>query len=67
MSVMETVLEVDVERTTLLKRQKVLMDKENETEEDQEELIAIFNRLDEIDAKSAEPRVLTLLNGLGFS
>ena len=58
-------MEVDTERAELLKRENEIVN--SEKDDDLEELNKIFSRLDAIDAKSTEPRVRVLLNGLGFT
>lgn len=64
MSVIETILSVDKERTDLLKREAILVDSDSDVSE---ELSEIYERLEEIDYHSAEPRARKLLSGLGFS
>ena len=58
-SLLDTVLEADTERATLLQRA--------ETETDPARIADIQTRLADIDAWSAEARAATILKGLGFS
>ena len=60
---LQIVLETDGERTKLLAREQEIKD----DEDGEDELIEIYERLQEIEAEKAEPKALTLLNGLGFS
>lgn len=57
-SLMNTVLNADLERTALLK--------EAETASDPTRIANIYTRLSDIDAYSAEARAGTILSGLGF-
>ncbi len=57
-SLIETVLEADTERTQLLA--------EAETSEDVQRITDIYQRLDDIEAYSAEARAASILAGLGF-
>ena len=57
-SLIETVLEADTERTQLLA--------EAETSEDIQRITDIYQRLDDIEAYSAEARAASILAGLGF-
>ncbi|MGB7432866.1 MAG: ABC-F family ATP-binding cassette domain-containing protein [Ahrensia sp.] len=58
-SLLDTVLEADTERTALMA--------EAETATDPERIAAIHTRLNDIDAHSAEARAGSILHGLGFS
>ncbi|TJZ92912.1 ABC-F family ATP-binding cassette domain-containing protein [Paracoccus gahaiensis] len=58
LSVLDTVLEADQERTALMA--------ESETATDAHRIADIQTRLTDIDAWSAEARAATILNGLGF-
>ena len=58
-SLLETVLQSDLERTKLLK--------DAETETNPNKIAEIHIRLSDIDAYSAEARASSILNGLGFS
>jgi len=57
-SLIDTVLEADIERTALMK--------ESETAEDPTRIAEIQTRLVDIDAWSAEARAASILKGLGF-
>jgi ATP-binding cassette, subfamily F, member 1 len=76
----DAVLAADTRRSTLLAREKKIMelldsraDEEEEDEDDIDgdkmlrELDTIANDLDSIDAASAEPRARSILSGLGFT
>uniref|UniRef100_A0A7S2W2R7 ABC transporter domain-containing protein n=1 Tax=Mucochytrium quahogii TaxID=96639 RepID=A0A7S2W2R7_9STRA len=71
MTVLECVLKMDVERETLLAKEKELMDKiENATNADSsvsQELQAVYDQLIAIGSDSAEARARGILTGLGFS
>ncbi|MEM0898625.1 MAG: ABC-F family ATP-binding cassette domain-containing protein [Pseudomonadota bacterium] len=58
-SVLQTVIESDHERMTLLRAA--------ETETDAEKIATVHERLASIDAYSAEARAASILNGLGFT
>jgi len=63
-SVIQTVLETDVEREELLQEEAEL---NKDADANGIRLMEIFKRLEEIDAFSAEARAATILTGLGFS
>lgn len=64
-TVIETILEADLERKNLmLEEQKI---KELDREEDQDRLSEIYERLIDIEANKAESKARILLNGLGFT
>ncbi|CEL93709.1 unnamed protein product [Vitrella brassicaformis CCMP3155] len=63
---LEAVLAVDVERADLLQEEKLLLGRE-QTEELGRRLAWIYQRLNDIDAQSAESRASTILDGLGFT
>lgn len=79
---LEVVLEADVERTTLLNKEKEILEKfgsynmneqklslenSNLSGDDMMEIKKIYDRLNEIDAYSAESRASLILTGLQFS
>jgi len=64
-SVLQTVLETDVERETLLQQTKEL--ESGESDKNGDKLLEMYKRLEEIDAVTAESRASTILFGLGFS
>lgn len=61
---LESVMEVDAERILLEKQAEELAT--NEDDESQEQLMDIYERLDEMSADQAEARASRLLFGLGF-
>ena len=61
---LEAVMEVDAERIQLEKLAEDLVSKDDE--ESQEQLMDIYERLDEIDADKAKAKACYILNGLGF-
>jgi ATP-binding cassette, subfamily F, member 2 len=61
---LECVMEVDEERVKLEKLAESLITKEDD--ESQEQLMDIYDRLDEISADQAEAKASRLLHGLGF-
>nr|CAG4708809.1 unnamed protein product [Naegleria fowleri] len=64
-SALDTVLNSDVERLSLLKEEKRLL--EESSEDAGQKLAEIYERLDEIDAHSAEARAAAILTGLQFT
>ena len=72
MTAKEAVMSVDTERNTLEKEAEALNDKmlDDEAEghdELMERLTQVYERLDELDATTAETRASTILSGLGFT
>jgi len=73
MTAREAVMSVDVERMKLEKEAEALNELMTDTEntEDQDEvmerLTQVYERLDELDASTAETRASSILSGLGFS
>jgi len=65
-SVISCVLEVDKERKDLLDEEKRILDKE-QTVEDGKRLAWVYQRLQDIDAATAESKASEILAGLGFS
>ena len=63
-TVLESVLETDIERKELLEEDERLAN--SEKPEDQERHIEVLKRLDEIDAFSQPARAAEILHGLGF-
>lgn len=61
---LEAVMEVDAERIHLEKMAEELGSKDDE--ESQEQLMDIYERLDEIDADKAKAKACYILKGLGF-
>mmetsp|Transcript_33470 Transcript_33470/g.58642 ORF Transcript_33470/g.58642 Transcript_33470/m.58642 type:complete len:684 (+) Transcript_33470:51-2102(+) len=61
-TVIEALLETDVERTDLLEREKIA-----EAASDTVALQEIYEKLEEIEASSAESRAASILAGLGFT
>jgi len=61
---LEAVMEVDAERIALEKLAEELVSKDDE--ESQEQLMDIYERLDEIDADKAKAKACYILKGLGF-
>ncbi|KAK4337104.1 hypothetical protein RND71_043854 [Anisodus tanguticus] len=61
---LEAVMEVDEERIKLEKLAEELA--QNEDDESQEQLMDIYERLDEIDADKAKAKACFILKGLGF-
>ncbi|XP_050309558.1 ATP-binding cassette sub-family F member 2 [Anthonomus grandis grandis] len=64
-SALKCVMEVDEERTRLEKMAEKLVACEDD--ESQEQLMDIYDRLDEISADTAEARAANILHGLGFT
>ncbi|XP_065162979.1 ATP-binding cassette sub-family F member 2 [Atheta coriaria] len=64
-SALQCVMEVDEERVRLEKMAETLVACEDD--ESQEQLMDIYERLDEISADTAEARAANILNGLGFT
>ncbi|XP_066251411.1 ATP-binding cassette sub-family F member 2 [Euwallacea similis] len=64
-SALQCVMEVDAERTRLEKLAETLVACEDD--ESQEQLMDIYDRLEEISADTAEARAANILHGLGFS
>lgn len=62
---LQCVMEVDEERVRLEKLAETLVACEDD--ESQEQLMDIYERLDEISADTAEARAANILNGLGFT
>ena len=58
-TLLDTVLEADIERSKLLHNAQI--------EKDPNKIAEIYTRLSDIDAYSAEARASSILNGLGFS
>ena len=65
-SVIDTILDTDVERRKLLKEEAELTSK-GEDDAESDRLMEIYNRLEEIEADKAEPKARSLLSGLGFT
>lgn len=63
-SALEAVLDVDQERQRLEKLAEELM--QNDDEESQDQLMDIYERLDEIGADKAQAKAAYILHGLGF-
>jgi len=61
----ECVMDVDVERVKLEKEAEILAC--HDTDEAQERLMDIYDRLEQIDASTAEKRAASILFGLGFT
>ena len=59
MTLLDTVLEADIERSKLLQNAQI--------EKDPNKIAEIYTRLSDINAYSAEARASSILNGLGFS
>lgn len=66
-TVLQSVLDVDLERTELLQRQSELLSEKNEDDDAHNELFQIEKRLQAIGAEDAESRAAMLLTALGFS
>jgi len=72
-TVLNLVLNADVERTELLKREKLLLDQQQnmtdmkELERISEELKEVYERMEIIQTTNAEARAATILRGLQFS
>ncbi|GFQ70170.1 ATP-binding cassette sub-family F member 2 [Trichonephila clavata] len=64
-SALQAVMDVDVERTRLEKLSEELV--QYDDEESQEQLMDIYERLDEIGAEKAQAKAAYILYGLGFS
>ncbi|KAL1490400.1 hypothetical protein ABEB36_013105 [Hypothenemus hampei] len=64
-SALKCVMEVDEERTRLEKLAEQLVSCEDD--ESQEQLLDVYDRLDEISADTAEARAANILHGLGFT
>lgn len=64
-SALQAVMDVDVERTRLEKLSEELA--QYDDEESQEQLMDIYERLDEIGAEKAQAKAAYILHGLGFS
>ena len=72
MTAKEAVMSVDVERTTLEREaedlnEKMLDDEAEGHDELMDRLTQVYDRLDEMDATTAETRASTILSGLGFT
>eukprot|EP00761_Pharyngomonas_kirbyi_P013678 gb/GECH01013707.1/.p1 GENE.gb/GECH01013707.1/~~gb/GECH01013707.1/.p1 ORF type:complete len:633 (+),score=128.51 gb/GECH01013707.1/:1-1899(+) len=65
-SVLQAVLDTDVERRQLLEEEHKLLDGNADGADVAEGLQRVYERLDEIDAHSAEARAASILAGLGF-
>jgi ATP-binding cassette, subfamily F, member 3 len=66
-SVLETLLEADIERTELLEKMKRLETSDSGQLESGETLAQVQERLAEIEYDKAEPKAASILAGLGFS
>lgn len=64
MTVLESVLQTDIERGELLKEDEELQDKEDK--ESQERHLEVLKRLEDIDAFAQPARAAYILSGLGF-
>jgi ATP-binding cassette subfamily F protein 3 len=64
-TVVETILDTDTTRSALLKEEEKL--KTSTKKEDEDRLIEIYKKLDEIQADKSAVRANTLLSGLGFT
>lgn len=64
-SALQAVMDVDVERTRLEKLSEELA--QYDDEESQEQLMDVYERLDEIGAEKAQAKAAYILHGLGFS
>ncbi|CAH2103633.1 unnamed protein product [Euphydryas editha] len=62
---LQCVMEVDEERIQLEKLAEELV--QNEDDESQEQLLDVYDRLDDLSADTAEARAAHILHGLGFS
>jgi ATP-binding cassette subfamily F protein 3 len=74
LSVLQVVLEADIERTTLIKREKVLLEKQQAAGDEpgilqavMDELAEVYERLKLIGAETAESRAAMILSGLQFT
>ncbi|KAF8820051.1 ATP-binding cassette sub-family F member 1 [Cardiosporidium cionae] len=65
-NVLQLVLDVDVERTALLKEMEIL-EKSIHSEDGGKRLVTIYDRLNEIDASKTYDQAIEILTGLGFS
>eukprot|EP01087_Luapelamoeba_hula_P000956 TRINITY_DN1071_c0_g1_i1.p1 TRINITY_DN1071_c0_g1~~TRINITY_DN1071_c0_g1_i1.p1 ORF type:complete len:729 (+),score=122.78 TRINITY_DN1071_c0_g1_i1:250-2187(+) len=65
-TVLDSVLEADIERAALLKEEKEILAVKKDGGDDMR-LVRIYQRLEEIDADKAEARASAILAGLGFS
>ncbi|KAL0477300.1 hypothetical protein AKO1_005406 [Acrasis kona] len=65
-SALEMVLKTDVERTRLLEEEKALLESADD-DASGERLARVYERMDQIDAHSAEARAASILNGLQFT
>ena len=63
-SPIQTLLSTDVERDNLIKEEKELLKR---TDDSTARLAAVYTRLDDIDAHSAEARAAAILSGLSFT
>lgn len=72
MTVLDHVLECDIERLQLYAEQKKLTEQDTEGWEDEDKdeaskrLIEVNNRLELIEAHNAESKAINILTGLGF-
>eukprot|EP01134_Creolimax_fragrantissima_P002013 CFRG2013T1 len=66
-SALNAVLSADLERESLKKQEKELLDKQARSSEEETKLIEIYGALEEIEADKAESKAALILNGLGFS
>lgn len=66
-TVLQSVLDVDVERTELLDRQNALLHGKNDDDDTHNELFQIEKRLQAIGAEDSESRAAMILTALGFS
>lgn len=64
LTVLESVLETDMERSELLKEDETLQDKDDP--DSQERHLEVLKRLEEIDAFAQPARAANILSGLGF-
>ena len=64
-SVLQTILDTDSQRRSLLEEEEIL--KISTKKEDEDRLVDVYKLLIEIDAEKALIKAKTLLNGLGFS
>lgn len=64
---LEYVLETDLERTELLAEEEKLLELQGQEEGAADRLQEVMDKLDAIDAHTAEDRAMAILKGLGFS
>lgn len=67
LTVLESVLEADVERAALVKEEKMLTEaSKNGDASADARLVAVYAKLVEIEADKAQARAAAILSGLGF-